>query len=52
MTKKELENKIGMQIAFLLHSNKPVKDVIQHLTEIAERYANEKENTSCIPSSK
>lgn len=35
MNEKLLKNKIGMQIGFLLHSDKPVEDVINDISEIA-----------------
>ena len=39
MTTEELQNKIGMQMGFLLHSNKPVADTIKDLKSIAIDYA-------------
>lgn len=38
MDLEKLKNKIGMQIGFLLHSNKDVNQTIEHLTEIAIDY--------------
>lgn len=42
MTKENLENKIGFQIGFLLHSGKSINETIKLLTEIANDYAVEK----------
>lgn len=49
MNKQELRNKIGFQIGFLLYSGKSVEDVIEHIAQIAEKYANEKEDEQCTP---
>lgn len=38
---KSLKNKIGMQVAFLLHSNKDVNKTIEHITKIAIDYHNQ-----------
>jgi len=39
MTTEKLENKIGFQIGFLIHSGLPEKDVIANLKQIAIDYA-------------
>ena len=41
MSLEKLKNKIGMQIAFLLHSNKYVNQTIEDLTEIVIDYHNQ-----------
>lgn len=47
MIEKELENKIGFQIGFLLYSALSPKDVIEHLKQIAIDYAEQfKEKTN------
>lgn len=41
MTPQDLENKIGFQIGFLIHSGKDLFQTIQDLKSIAENYAKE-----------
>ena len=40
-TAESLKSNIGMQIGFLLHSDKPIDDVINHLHELALDYASQ-----------
>jgi hypothetical protein len=39
MTTEQLENKIGMQLMFLLHSNLPIEKCAENLKKIAIDYA-------------